>query len=282
MLDALLRPGETRDDLHRAFHENVVVDASGCWFWRGKRDAYGQFRGRPAHCVSWELAVGPIPEGLFVLHGCDLVTEKHTPERGCVNPAHLRPGTPAENVADAVRSRNRARAAMENPAGGRRDVVQAAVYCRHERMIDVRLVRDRDVNDSWRVRVAFDAAECLDCGKEVGVLDWRSAEDEFAFQLAETLLRDRSARKWEAVERHFTRLLVRAFDMPLSDLAPLLKVPLRTLTEACQGFGRTYLSGAEIVRLAKLMIASSRPVSERGMTVEYLGRVDDAEAEAAE
>jgi hypothetical protein len=107
MIDALLRPGETVADLRADFLRNVACDVSGCWFWGGVSDAYGTFRGRPAHCVSWELHAGPIPEGLFILHGCDLAAEKLAPSRGCVNPAHLRPGTPSENARDTARAKRR-------------------------------------------------------------------------------------------------------------------------------------------------------------------------------
>lgn len=73
-------------------------DAEGCWLWRGYTlpNGYGRvrFAGRLnyAHRVSYELSNGTIPDGALVLHSCD--------RPGCVNPAHIRAGSPKENMAD--------------------------------------------------------------------------------------------------------------------------------------------------------------------------------------
>lgn len=70
-----------------------------CWEWQAYRDpnGYGRigFAGRSnttASRVSWALQVGPIPEGLFVLHHCD--------NPPCVNVRHLYVGTPKQNMRD--------------------------------------------------------------------------------------------------------------------------------------------------------------------------------------
>lgn len=71
---------------------HVVVDMAGCWRWTASIDAYGYGRitNRPAHRVSYEVHVGPIPDGLQLDHLCRV--------RSCVNPNHLEPVTLYENL----------------------------------------------------------------------------------------------------------------------------------------------------------------------------------------
>lgn len=67
-----------------------------CWLWTGSMThGYGKFGipGKPpqgAHRISYELIVGPIPNGLHLDHLCR--------NRACVNPTHLEPVTCKDNV----------------------------------------------------------------------------------------------------------------------------------------------------------------------------------------
>lgn len=82
------------------FEEHFLAEPnSGCWLWDGSinRGGYGQYKGLKdvstlAHRVSWSLYRGPIPEGLWVLHRCDV--------RCCVRPDHLFLGTHQDNMDD--------------------------------------------------------------------------------------------------------------------------------------------------------------------------------------
>lgn len=73
----------------------------GCWEWQGARtkNGYGLIgvpggrnRNKRTHRVSYELAYGPIPDGLCVLHRCD--------NPPCVRPEHLFLGTRVDNNRD--------------------------------------------------------------------------------------------------------------------------------------------------------------------------------------
>ena len=92
--------------------------ASPCWAWTGAvtGSGYGNFvidhHAYGAHRVSAHLAFGvPLRDGhgvrgTMILHACDSPL--------CVNPAHLRAGTAAENNQDA---RDRGRVRLDPPRG---------------------------------------------------------------------------------------------------------------------------------------------------------------------
>jgi HNH endonuclease len=78
---------------------------SGCWIWLGALGdgGYGYvfFNGKNsrAHRVSYQIAVGEIPDGLQLDHLCRM--------RCCVNPTHLEPVTNRENSFRALKLRVR-------------------------------------------------------------------------------------------------------------------------------------------------------------------------------
>lgn len=95
------------------FDRHVMPEPnSGCYLWTATTNekGYGRFnmdgRLESAHRVAWAAAFGPIPEGMQVLHKCDIPC--------CVNPAHLFLGTNDDNLADKIAKGRQARLAGES------------------------------------------------------------------------------------------------------------------------------------------------------------------------
>ena len=82
---------------------------TGCWFWSGSHNNSGYARINLKttksktgwktcylHRVTYEMYVGPIPNGKQIDHLCR--------QRGCCNPEHLEAVTPQQNVARGLAS----------------------------------------------------------------------------------------------------------------------------------------------------------------------------------
>lgn len=81
-----------------------VREVDECWEWMGERRKskwnYGKFYVKDGHYVmahrfGYEIANGPIPEGLLACHKCD--------NPPCVNPNHIFLGTDQDNTTDKIK-----------------------------------------------------------------------------------------------------------------------------------------------------------------------------------
>ncbi len=85
-------------DLARFWSKIDKRGTDECWPWlagatgTGYGALYVNGRTINTHRIMYELAIGPIPNSLWVLHHCDNPL--------CVNPAHLWLGTHADNMKD--------------------------------------------------------------------------------------------------------------------------------------------------------------------------------------
>jgi hypothetical protein len=113
------------DRTERFFTKLTGEPNSGCWLWMGtlNHKGYGEFYFSPehgivmAHRASWAIHNGPVPEGMCVLHRCDV--------RSCVNPTHLFLGTVADNNRDMMAKGRHVAHRPKGVSNGRAKITEA-------------------------------------------------------------------------------------------------------------------------------------------------------------
>ncbi len=108
-------------DKERFYKYVEAIPFHECWEWSGhKAHGYGHFkigsrtkkniRMIKSHRFSYELNIGPIPNGKMVCHKCD--------NRSCVRPDHLFIGTASDNMKDMIKKNrgNKAKGALAGQA----------------------------------------------------------------------------------------------------------------------------------------------------------------------
>jgi hypothetical protein len=93
----------TQDESERFWSKVRRTTDESCWIWQRELNSngYGRFsiwrEGQRirllAHRVAFRITGQPLSDTAKLLHSCDVPR--------CCNPAHLRPGTQADNMADA-------------------------------------------------------------------------------------------------------------------------------------------------------------------------------------
>lgn len=158
-----------------------MCEETGCWEWSGAKGGgkllYGQSsldgKGQLAHRVSYQLFVGPIPDGLDLDHTCRNTL--------CVNPAHLEPKTHRQNVlvGNTVAARN-----------------AAVTHCPRGHAYDERNTRIQPKG----------GRACKECGR-LAVARWRQNNPLKAKEIAREASRRRAKRQAEAAAQEAAQRL---------------------------------------------------------------------------
>lgn len=127
------------------------ITESGCWIWMGRCLPFGygvlsmgRARGSvPAHRLSYEHFVGPIPKGMFVCHRCDV------PQ--CVNPNHLFLGTARENLQDAA-GKGRMAWGAKNPHATISEAVARAILAAEGAPREIATLYGTTPRNVWRIK----------------------------------------------------------------------------------------------------------------------------------
>jgi len=152
------RPNSILGALLSRFWSKTKLGYNGCVLWTADISVggYGRFQIDnklcQSHRISYEMVYGPIPEGLIVMHTCDV--------RACVNPAHLCLGTTDDNNRDMF-----AKGRSPRPAGFAQWVSekkQARTHCIRGHLLSGEnvIVRKRKGKRTWTERV------CVTCSKK--------------------------------------------------------------------------------------------------------------------
>lgn len=123
-------------EANRFWSKVAAPNANGCRLWLASTNiehGAGQFgttesNASIAHRVAWRLTYGPIPDGMNVLHRCDI--------RPCVEPTHFWLGTQADNMQDMA-TKGRALGTHED-TGGENNAAATLTWERVRKMRELR------------------------------------------------------------------------------------------------------------------------------------------------
>lgn len=134
---------------------------TGCILWMGtiSEGRYGVIhaggKDSPriyAHRLAYEIANGPIPDGMSIMHSCD--------NPRCINAEHLSPGTITDNMTDKIHKNRQAKGEVvasskltvaavreirERHAGG-----DAATHLARDYGVSIRCIGKITKRDTWR------------------------------------------------------------------------------------------------------------------------------------